>query len=271
LAGGKLSDDIRAAAIAGATAVAFFVVGSFTGDTPAFGTLQYAENIAGHAAVGCMSAVISGGACGPGAVAGAAGSAVAPIASQEGLVGGTAISGVAGGLASVAVGGKFADGAVTAAFGYLFNACGSPHGCATLLGAFGLAVGVVASGACDVGTAGVCAPANPSTVLATSAAGAAAGAALDSGIGVHGNSAASMQGTDLYYLINNETGDIDKIGITSYGEARYPQSFYDAENVTYVTQAQYTWRYAAMVDENIRLTFYRFEYGQLPRLNLVTR
>jgi hypothetical protein len=104
---------------------------------------------------------------------------VAPIASQAGLVGGTAISGVAGGLASVAVGGKFADGAVTAAFGYLFNACGSPHGCATLFGAFGLAVGVAASGVCDVGTAGVCAPANPSTVLATSAAGAAAGAALD--------------------------------------------------------------------------------------------
>jgi hypothetical protein len=128
LAGGKLSDDIRAAAIAGATAVAFFVVGSFTGDTPAFGTLQYAENIAGHAAVGCMSAVISGGACGPGAVAGAAGSAVAPIASQEGLVGGTAISGVAGGLASVAVGGKFANGAVTAAFGYLFNTCGADPG-----------------------------------------------------------------------------------------------------------------------------------------------
>ena len=46
---------------------------------------------------------------------------MAPIASQAGLVGGTAISGVAGGLASVAVGGKFADGAVTAAFGYLFN------------------------------------------------------------------------------------------------------------------------------------------------------
>ena len=122
LAGGKLSDDIRAAAIAGATAVAFFVVGSFTGDTPAFGTLQYAENIAGHAAVGCVMAVATGGACGPGAVAGAAGSAVAPIASQAGLVGGTAISGIAGGLASVAVGGKFENGAVTASFGYLFNA-----------------------------------------------------------------------------------------------------------------------------------------------------
>ena len=121
LAGGTLNDDIRAAAIAGATAVAFYAVGGFTGHNPAFGSLQYVENIAGHAAVGCLIAVASGGACGPGAVAGAVGSAVAPIASQAGLVGGAAISGVAGGLASVAVGGKFADGAVTASFGYLFN------------------------------------------------------------------------------------------------------------------------------------------------------
>jgi hypothetical protein len=32
-----------------------------------------------------------------------------------------------------------------------------------------------------------------------------------------------------------------------------------------------TWRYAAMVDEKIRLTFYQFENGQLPRLNQLTR
>lgn len=102
--------------------------------------------------------------------------------------------------------------------------------------------------------------------------GTALGAGLDSLIdSTHGNSANSMQGTEVYYLINNDTGAIDKIGITSYGEDRYPQSFYDAENVTYVPQAQHTWRYAAMVDENIRLTFYVVENGQLPRLNLVTR
>jgi hypothetical protein len=37
------------------------------------------------------------------------------------LFGGTVASAVLGGLGSVAGGGKFADGAVTAAFGYLFN------------------------------------------------------------------------------------------------------------------------------------------------------
>ncbi len=68
---------------------------------------------------------------------------------------------------------------------------------------------------------------------------------------------------------------VDVIGVqiksfcTPY--AGYPQAYLIAENVTYVPQTQYTWRYAAMVDENIRLMVYRFENGQLPRLNKVTR
>ncbi|EGY02709.1 hypothetical protein AZA_14879 [Nitrospirillum viridazoti Y2] len=112
-------------------------------------------------------------------------------------------------------------------------------------------------------------PANPAIVDASTAAGAAVGAAME--IIVHGNSSSSMTGTEVYYLINNNTGAIDKIGITSSGAARYPQSFYEKENVTYVPQVQYVWRYAAMVDENIRLTWYRIENGQLPRLNKLTR
>lgn len=38
-------------------------------------------------------------------------------------VGGTIVTATAGGLGAVAGGGKFADGAVTGAFGYLFNSC----------------------------------------------------------------------------------------------------------------------------------------------------
>jgi len=67
------------------------------------------------------------------------------------------------------------------------------------------------------------------------------------------------------------SGEIDKIGITSYPGERYSQAYLNAQNVRYETQAQYQWRYPAMVDENIRLTWYQIEHGQLPRLNQVTR
>jgi len=79
-----------------------------------------------------VSAAASGGSCRSGALSGAAGAAATPLANQvfqhpsENLgdyVGGTAATGVVGGLASVAGGGKFENGAVTAAFGYMFNNC----------------------------------------------------------------------------------------------------------------------------------------------------
>ena len=77
--------------------------------------------MAGHALVGCGSAIASGGACGPGALSGAVGSFVGPMVENAGFFAGLAITSTAGGLASVAGGGKFGNGAVTAAYGYLFN------------------------------------------------------------------------------------------------------------------------------------------------------
>ena len=135
LAGGKLGQVLKAAVIAGAQALAFDAVAGVTGHNPAFGTLEYFENVAGHAAVGCVSAVASGGKCGPGALSAAVPAAAAPLVADvtqnapdkfTRTIEGSAASGVLGGLASVAGGGKFADGAVTGAFGYLFNA--APHG-----------------------------------------------------------------------------------------------------------------------------------------------
>jgi hypothetical protein len=91
----------------------------------------HVANMAGHALVGCASAVMGGGKCGPGALAGAAGSLAAPAIGRtfpnprtdaSDLFGGTVASAVVGGIASTAGGGKFANGAATAAFGYLFNA-----------------------------------------------------------------------------------------------------------------------------------------------------
>jgi hypothetical protein len=77
--------------------------------------------MAGHALVGCVSAVMGGGKCGPGALSGAAGSFAGPILKGLGFQRNLVAHAVIGGLASVAAGGKFANGAVTAAFGYLFN------------------------------------------------------------------------------------------------------------------------------------------------------
>jgi RHS repeat-associated protein len=127
IAGGSLGDMLKAGLITAATAFAFNEVGSFTSNpnnywgSPNFNWANYAENVAGHAAVGCASALASGGSCKAGALSAGAGAAVSPATARAGLVGGTAISGLVGGLAAIAGGGKFQDGAVTAAFGYLFN------------------------------------------------------------------------------------------------------------------------------------------------------
>jgi hypothetical protein len=78
-------------------------------------------NVAGHALVGCASAVMGGGRCGPGALSGAAGSFATPFMEGLGFTQGLVAHAVVGGLAPVAGGGNFVNGAVTAAFGYLFN------------------------------------------------------------------------------------------------------------------------------------------------------
>jgi hypothetical protein len=138
LSGGKLVDILKAAVIAGVTAFAFQAVGDWTNfhgvklsDLNSAARIQdFVENISGHAAVGCLSAVASGGQCGPGAIAAAAGAAASPLVNQEfpnartdlsQRLGGSALTGVVGGLAAIAGGGKFLNGAVTAAFGYLSN------------------------------------------------------------------------------------------------------------------------------------------------------
>ena len=122
LASGNLGLALRAGFIATATAYAFQIVGDITGHTPDFGTPEHIANIAGHAAVGCGSAVASGSKCGPGALSGAVGSFSTPLTKGLSFEAGLAITTTAGGLASVAGGGKFGNGAVTAAFGYLYNA-----------------------------------------------------------------------------------------------------------------------------------------------------
>ncbi len=120
---GSLSAAIQAGVMAFDTAVAFYAVAEFTGHRPNPFTEpdKYLENVAGHALVGCASAAASGGKCGPAALAGAATSAAAPFINGKNFALNVASNTVLGGLAAVAGGGKFANGAITSAFGYLFN------------------------------------------------------------------------------------------------------------------------------------------------------
>ena len=82
-------------------------------------------NMTGHAAVGCGSAVASGGSCGAGALSAGAGSFASPLMAGWNFRAKLVATSVIGGVASVAGGGKFGNGALTAAFGYLFNEFGS--------------------------------------------------------------------------------------------------------------------------------------------------
>src|SRR5262249_49816998 len=120
---GKVSAGLQAGAVAGLTAAAFYAVGTLT--TPPGGiqpfTGAHIANIAGHALVGCASAVAMGGKCGPGALSAAVPSFAGPFIKDIGLEGKLVANTVIGGAASVAAGGKFENGAITAAFGYLFN------------------------------------------------------------------------------------------------------------------------------------------------------
>jgi A nuclease family of the HNH/ENDO VII superfamily with conserved AHH len=89
---------------------------------------------------------------------------------------------VLGGIGAQLGGGKFANGAITGAFGYLFNETFHEEekpGLSTAgkvgMGVGALAGGVVAAG-CDFATFGGCVVANPGLVLGWAALGAAGGA-----------------------------------------------------------------------------------------------
>lgn len=143
------SGALRAAFTAAATTYAFQQIGNYYGNASAdnllaakhgvgsttfdFGGLslsggQIAGQIAAHAAVGGISAELSGGKFGHGffsaGVTKGLGGAFLPGGSNlkaGDVVKGTVISMVIGGTASVISGGKFANGANTAAMQYLFN------------------------------------------------------------------------------------------------------------------------------------------------------
>jgi RHS repeat-associated protein len=123
---GSLDVALKSALIAGVQAFAFYGVGDITlgpGHIPAdFGTPSFFSNVAGHALVGCVVAVMGSGKCSSGALAAAVPAFAGPVVNNLPFQAALVANSTLGGLASVAGGGKFENGAVTGAFGYLFNA-----------------------------------------------------------------------------------------------------------------------------------------------------
>jgi RHS repeat-associated protein len=114
LSSGTLDGGLRGALTGGV----FGGIGA-TGAANGWGAGQY---VAAHAAGGCITSVASGGACGSGAASAAFGKfTTIAIGDVQGDFAKGVASTVAGGVGSVIAGGKFENGAVTAAYGYLFN------------------------------------------------------------------------------------------------------------------------------------------------------
>jgi hypothetical protein len=122
ISSGNLGQALRAGATTLISAVGMNVVGSATGNILFAGASRFV-NVVGHALVGCFSAVGSGSTCQSGALAGGVTSAAGPVINRMGFAAGLAANSVLGGLVSVAGGGKFANGAITGTFGYLYNYC----------------------------------------------------------------------------------------------------------------------------------------------------
>lgn len=129
--GGAVSTSSFKGGIQGAFSALLFYgvgreVGNFTnsaGDITNYG--RFATSVALHGVVGCVTSVVAGGKCGPGALSAAFSKLVSPYTGAQNPVVGTIISAAVGGTASVLGGGKFANGAKTAAYGYIFNCLAS--------------------------------------------------------------------------------------------------------------------------------------------------
>lgn len=113
ISSGKLQGGLQGAFSAGL----FYGVGTaFPVDEERF------LNVLGHAAVGCVTASAAGGDCERGAMAASAGAAWTNYGPKfANPVADFVATSAVGGTISVIGGGKFANGASTAAFGYLFN------------------------------------------------------------------------------------------------------------------------------------------------------
>jgi hypothetical protein len=257
---GNMNSAFRGGLSGAITGGIFSAIGSnFSGGTPG--------SYAAHAGAGCLSAVMSGGKCGQGAVS--------QLFSKYATVEWHAnylTAAIVGGTVSAIGGGKFGNGAITGAFGYLFNACGQdPQGCLKWGTAIGTAAGVGVAAGCNIGTAGACVLANPAIVASGTGVGIAAGALADTiGNVVNGNSWLSPNPTTVYQLVSNVDDSVWKYGITDQADptGRYTQSYYSAFNVTMQPIATFESRAPARMLEIGLCTAYAISHdGKLPVLS----
>ena len=121
-AGGLSSGNIEGALQGALQGAAFgalnFGIGNITtGAGNVFGEYAKAANVALHAVVGCAQSAAAGGSCKGGAASGGFSAAAGAV----GLGGGVVGRAVVGAMASKLAGGRAGDGAMVAAFDYLFN------------------------------------------------------------------------------------------------------------------------------------------------------
>lgn len=116
--GGVISSGtLKGGLYGGLSGGAFRAIGYY-GESGAWSPATY---VAAHAATGCITESISGGSCKSGAISAGFSKWATVEGPDFGDFGNGVKSIVVGGTASVLAGGKFEDGAITAAYGYIFN------------------------------------------------------------------------------------------------------------------------------------------------------
>jgi hypothetical protein len=113
---------IKGAALGALTAVAFYAVGNVVQATATSEVGRAVESVGLHGLVGGFTSRLAGGSFKSGFLAAGVSEALGPNPQAvDNNIEGAVMSAVAGGLGSVFGGGKFQNGAITGAFGYLFN------------------------------------------------------------------------------------------------------------------------------------------------------
>ncbi|HEY5047032.1 MAG TPA: RHS repeat-associated core domain-containing protein, partial [Rhizomicrobium sp.] len=123
ISGAITTGSLKGAVLGGLEAEAFYQVGSAL--QSATGSMSYgaqtATTMVAHGMVGGLFSIGQKGGFGSGFLAAGIGAAADTPELETGPVGDIVIQATAGGVGSILGGGKFANGAVTGAFGYLFN------------------------------------------------------------------------------------------------------------------------------------------------------